>query len=82
MRSKFVLSVEHVEQSRFCCLINMHPQKILPLICYYTHYKMAIYHELTSEQVSMGSECEVGSACYSKHDWGEIASGNRKWQKK
>jgi hypothetical protein len=29
MRSKFVLTVEHVEQSRFCCLINMHPQKIL-----------------------------------------------------
>lgn len=32
---------------------------------------MDIYHELTSEQVSMGSECEVGSACYSKHDGGE-----------
>ena len=46
---------------------------------------MDIYHELTSEQVSMGSKCEVGSACYSKHDGGGggggIASGNRKWQK-
>lgn len=31
---------------------------------------MDIYHELTSEQVSMGSKHEVGSACYSKQDAG------------
>ena len=61
-------------------LLKFLTTKLHSLICYSTHYKMDIYHELTSEQVSMGSECEVGSACYSKHDGGKIASENRKWQ--
>ena len=51
-------------------LLKFLTTKLHSLICYSTHYKMDIYHELTSEQVSMGSECEVGSACYSKHDGG------------
>jgi hypothetical protein len=62
-------------------LLKIFTTKLHSLICYSTHYKMDIYHELTSEQVSMGSKCEVGSACYSKHDARKIASENRKWQK-
>ena len=53
-------------------LLKFLTTKLHSLICYSTHYKMDIYHEWTSEQVSMGSECEVGSTCYSKHDGGEL----------
>jgi hypothetical protein len=62
-------------------LLTFFTTKLHSLICYSTHYKMDSYHELTSEQVSMGSKCEVGSACYSKHDARKIASENWKWQK-
>ena len=53
-------------------LLKFLTTKLHSLICYSTHYTMDIYHELTSEQVSMGSECEVESACYSKHDGGKL----------
>jgi hypothetical protein len=63
-------------------LLKFFTTKLHSLICYSTHYKIDSYHELTSEQVSMGSKCEVGSACDSKHDARKIASENRKWLKK